>query len=127
MLCSCIEPWVEQCRPTEEKGNCSLGGSERQDALTGEEHDEGALYGVAPELGGAAEESCQPAGQHAKHDRQRPVRHIPAGVAAALHRQIYEQCVARDRNRVVKAGRSHHRRGDRCTKSTAAPSQHVSL
>ena len=99
------------------RGNLNAKVQARQQARTGEEHDEGTLDGIAPELGGAAEEAGQAASEHAEDDRQGAVRNVPGGVAVALHRQVDEQRVARDRDRVVEACRRHHRRRDRCAGS----------
>ena len=81
---------------------------------TCEEHDERALEGVVPELGDAAHEACDDAGEEAEDEGKGPVHDAPGGVPPAAHRQVDEQRVACDGDRVIKAGRRHHCRRDGC-------------
>ena len=81
---------------------------------TGDEEDGGALDGVVPELGDRAEAARGAPDQHAEQERERAVHDVPGGVAPAAHRQVDEQRVARDGDRVVEARGRHDRRGDGC-------------
>ena len=69
---------------------------------TQDKDDAGALVDVVPELGGGADEGGSQASEHAKHDAERPMQDVPDLAAFACDRNVDEDGVACDCDRICE-------------------------